>query len=84
MDDNDKLQDRVDSLTRLGIVFAIVWLAGIGSVIAFVSGLKAKQLIDRSDGELDGMGRAWFCIVLGAVGMGVWIPVLAVSLMNQF
>lgn len=82
MDDHDKLQSRVDSLTRLGIVFAIVWLAGIGSAIAVVCGLKAKRIIDRSEGELDGSGRALFCLIAGTVGLVIWVPILTASIIG--
>jgi len=75
-------QSRVDSLLKRGIVFSIVWLGGIGSLIAVVSGIKARKLINQSDGKLSGMGRVWWCLILGGIGILIWLPIVVIILIN--
>jgi hypothetical protein len=72
---NLELQIKVSKLLSRGFVCSIVWMGGIGSLIAFVSGLKARKIIRRSGGEIGGMKMAWWCIIAGALGMIVlpWI-----------
>ena len=60
------------------------WLGGIGSVIAFVSGMKARKLIAESEGELTGNTRVWICILGGPAGTLVWLPIRGIALVNQF
>lgn len=67
-------QREVDSILRLGIIMSIVWCMGLGSLGAFLSGLRAWWIIRRSKGQLVGMGRVWWCLTLGALGMAFWLP----------
>lgn len=69
-------QDKVDKLLKWGIIFSILWLAGFGSLLAFIFGLKAKGLISKSNGEVSGMGRAQWCLVVGVLGMLFWFPII--------
>jgi hypothetical protein len=69
---NSPIQPRIDALLRKGIVFSIVWLAGIGSLISIVLGLKAKRLITESGGIATGMGRVWWCLILRGLGIAIW------------
>lgn len=64
-----ELQIKVSKILSRGFIFSIVWLAGIGSLIAFISGLQARQMINRSGGEIGGLKLAWWCIIVGALGM---------------
>jgi hypothetical protein len=66
---NLELQVKVSKILSLGFVFSIVWLAGIGSFIAFISGLRARKMINQSNGEIGGLKLAWWCIIVGALGM---------------
>lgn len=61
-------QIRISKMLSYGFVFSIVWLGGIGSVIAVVSGMRALRLIRSADNRPVGEGMAWWCIVAGAVG----------------
>jgi hypothetical protein len=56
---------------------------GIGSVIAVVAGLKARRLIRKSGGALAGMGRVWWCLVVGVLGILLWIPVMVIGIANN-
>jgi hypothetical protein len=66
---NLELQVKVSKILSRGFVFSIVWLAGIGSLIAFISGLQARKIINQSDGQIGGLKLAWWCIIVGALGM---------------
>jgi hypothetical protein len=58
------------------LVLGILWIYWIGSVLALVFGYQArKQIAERGD---SGAGMATAGIVLGWVGVGVLIAVVAV------
>jgi hypothetical protein len=77
------IQQTVDSLLKKGVVLSILWLAGVGSLIALVLGLRAKRLIEQSEGVATGMGRVWWCVVVGGLGMVIWLPIVLVSVINN-
>jgi hypothetical protein len=62
-------QVRVSKMLGLGFVFSLTPLAGVGSLVAFILGLKALRVIQRSEGEIVGMSMAVWCIATGATGM---------------
>jgi hypothetical protein len=72
---------RTSGFAIASLVLSLVWLGGLGSILAVVFGSKAKQDIRRSSGYLGGDGMATAGIVLGILGiMGaatVWIGLLA-------
>jgi hypothetical protein len=68
-------QVRVSRMLADGFMFSIVWLAGIGSLIAFTKGLRAMKIIQQSNGELTGAVMAWWCIIVGGLGT-IILPVL--------
>jgi len=78
-----QVQRQVDALLRRGIIFSLVWLVGVGSIIAIVSGIKAKKIIEQSGGETSGIGRAWFCLVVGGLGVLFWGPVIGMAIINN-
>jgi len=57
---------------------------GIGSAYAFFQALRAKRHIEESGGALSGRGRVWWCLIVGALGMALWPPILAIGVSNQF
>jgi hypothetical protein len=77
-------QEGLDRLLTWGTVFSIVWLAGAGSLFALIAGRKAKREIALSGGELEGSGRAQWCVIVGTIGLVIWIPILAIAVANQF
>ncbi|MDQ6787855.1 MAG: hypothetical protein M3033_13695 [Acidobacteriota bacterium] len=74
---NLELQIKVSKILSRGFVFSIVWLAGIGSLIAFVSGVKARKIINQSDSKIVGIKMAWWCIIVGALGM-ILLPLFVI------
>jgi hypothetical protein len=77
-------QASVNAMLRSGVVFSIIWLAGLGSLFAFIQGLRALRMIRAADGALRGTGRAWWCLVVGGTGMLIWFPLLLGGIANQF
>ena len=52
----EDVQTKVRLLLRIGILFSIFWIAGIGSIISIVLGLKARNIIKRANMNINGMG----------------------------
>jgi hypothetical protein len=74
MSDALHLQRQVDDMLKLGLILSIVWCAGIGSLMALINGLRAMRIIRASNGDIAGIGRAWWCIIVGCIGVGWWLP----------
>jgi hypothetical protein len=77
-------QRQVDGMLKWGIVFSLLWLAGIGSFAALVLGWRAMAAIKASDGTLVGVGRARWCLIVGGLGLIIWVPLFIVGISNQF
>ena len=76
-------QRQIDAVLRRGMIFSIVWLAGIGSLIAILSALRAKKLIAQSGGKASGMGRVWWCLIVGGLGLLLWGPIIIMGIVNN-
>lgn len=75
LDESDiQLQLRVSRMLGYGFAFSIVWLGGFGSLTALLIGFRARSIIKSSRGELRGLKMAWWCIIVGAVGVGIVLP----------
>lgn len=77
-------QGQIDKMLKWGIIFSVIWLAGLGSLASFIIGVKAKRKIKPSDATLTGIGKAWWCIVVGALGVALWLPMILIGFLNQF
>jgi hypothetical protein len=62
-------QIKISKLLSRGFIFSIVWLGGIGSLVALVSGIKGLVLVGQSEGRLVGKKMAWWCILVGGIGV---------------
>lgn len=58
-------------------MLGILWIYWIGSILALVFGYIAKSQIEQSGGRESGGGMAVAGIVLGWVGVGVLILMIA-------
>lgn len=71
---------RTSGFAVASLVLSLVWLGGLGSVLAIIFGTQAKKEIRRSPGYVTGDGMATAGIVLGILGiMGavtVWIGLI--------
>lgn len=76
-------QEQIDRKLRWGFFFSIMWLAGLGSLVAVINGNNALKEINLSNGSLCGMGRAKWCIWIGSVGLAIWAPILVISIFNN-
>ena len=74
-------QARLDRMLTRGIVYSIVWLAGFGSSYALYQGLRARRMM-KLNPLLQGNGRAWWCIIVGGVGVAVLCAVVGVGIFN--
>ena len=77
------MQEKVRSLVKWGVVFSILWLAGIGSLVAIVCGARARRFIKQSEGQIRGIGGAWWCLIVGSLGLAIWLPILVASAFNH-
>ena len=77
-------QSQLDRMLKWGIVFSLFWLAGVGSLVAVVLGLKARKAIAASNGILAGSGRVRWCLIVGVLGLTLWVPIVIIGVMNQF
>jgi hypothetical protein len=62
------------------LVLGVLWLGGLGSVLAMVFGILGQNQVDRSGGMVTGRSMATWGLVLGIVGtVGsiAWIVVAA-------
>ena len=67
------LQKEFDRLTTRGIVFGIIWIMGIGSIIAFISGYQAGKIYRESGNSLVGKNRITKTYIAGFAGILLWI-----------
>ncbi|HTT98637.1 MAG TPA: hypothetical protein VMF58_11360 [Rhizomicrobium sp.] len=74
-------QARLNAMLRWGVALSIVWLAGIGSLIALYLGVRAQRMI-AVDPNLHGSGRARWCIVVGAIGVVLFGTLLVVGVLT--
>ncbi|MFL6285699.1 MAG: hypothetical protein ACJ74Q_21385 [Pyrinomonadaceae bacterium] len=63
------LQARVSRMLGIGFAFSIVWLSGLGSLIALIIGLRARRIIMQSEEQISGIRLAWWCIIVGGLGV---------------
>lgn len=76
---------RTNGYAIAAMVLGIVWIYGIGSILALIFGYKSRSEIDQSNGTQTGRGMSTAGIVLGWVGIaGVILLILfAVVLVNE-
>jgi hypothetical protein len=66
------------------MVLGIVWMWGVGSILALVFGYKGCREIDQSDGTQQGRGMATAGIVLGYIGLaGILFVVFSIIALND-
>lgn len=70
------VQSKTNGFAIASLVLGIVWIYGVGSILALVFGYQAKNQIDASGGRESGRGMAVAGIVLGWIGVGLIVLVI--------
>ena len=68
-----------NGLAIAALVLGILWIYGVGSVLAIIFGHVAMGQIDSSNGRQSGRGMALAGAILGYVGAAVMVLVLIVA-----
>jgi hypothetical protein len=74
------VQQTTNGLAVASLVLGIIWVFGLGAILAVIFGFVARRQIRRSDGRQSGEGMALAGIILGFIGvLGVilWIALIA-------
>lgn len=79
-----ELQVKVSKILSRGFIFSIVWLGGVGSLMAVILGIRALRIIKNSETKLSGKVLAWWCIVLGGLGMIIMSSAMIVWLLRWY
>lgn len=66
-----------NGLAIASLVLGILWMWGIGSILAVIFGYTGRNQIDASAGRQTGRGLAVAGIVLGWVGVGLTVLFIA-------
>ncbi len=67
---------QVNGLAIASLLLAVLWLAGIGAVLALVFGYRARSQIKNSAGSQTGSGLAAAGIILGWIGITILVVIL--------
>jgi len=74
---------KTNGMAVASLVLGIVWVAGIGAVLAVIFGFVSRKKIAASQGQETGGGLAIAGIVLGIIGivgaLGFWISLFALG-----
>lgn len=62
-------QRKTNGLAVASLVLGILWVCGVGSILALIFGYMGKKQIDESQGQQEGRGMAIAGIVLGWIGV---------------
>jgi hypothetical protein len=73
----------VNILAIGSLFFGIVWLLGLGSLVAVILGFIARRQIERSEGRQSGRGLATAGVVLGMAGVVVLIAVVTIAVVGN-
>lgn len=76
------LQEEFNRITTRGLVFGIIWIMGIGSIIALISGYQAAKIYKESGNTLEGKNKITKSYLAGFAGILLWI--IAISIIIIF
>ncbi len=57
----ESLQIEFNRLVNRGVILGLVWILGVGSVIALISGFQANKILKESDYNLEGKEKVKKC-----------------------
>jgi uncharacterized membrane protein len=67
---------QINGMAIASVLLAVLWLAGIGAVLALVFGYRARWEIKNSTGRQTGSGLATAGIILGWIGVTILVAAL--------
>ena len=70
-------QSKTSGLAIASLVLGLVWIYGVGSILAIIFAVIAKKNIQESNGMVTGGGMATAGLVLGIIGVVGMVFVLA-------
>ena len=71
-----------NGMSVASLVLGLVWLAGVGSILAIIFGSVARKQIRANGGRQTGRGMAGWGIALGIIGLvgaALWVVLLVVA-----
>ncbi len=77
------VRTRTNGMAIASLVLGIVWVYGIGSLLAVIFGFAGRSQIKQSNGEQTGGGLATAGIILGFLGLSLLIIVFAVAFVGH-
>lgn len=79
-DEQLEQQIKVSKMLAIGFACSLITLGGLSSLVALVIGLRAKKLIQQSKSEIVGIKLAWWCIIVGALGLTILPPLVLLNI----
>jgi putative NADH-flavin reductase len=73
-------QREVNSIIHQARMNAFFWVGGVGSLRAVLGARKALNLIQKSEGTLEGKHHAKFAELIGMIGVLVWVPFIVIGI----
>ena len=74
------VETRIRTLARWGIVLSVLWVGGIGSIIAITNGIKIHRLRKAHSWVGTGLAASIWCIVVGLIGLAFTVPLWLIIL----
>jgi len=82
-DASDAEQKKVMKYNKVALIFSLLWLGGVGSLIAILYSNKVLKIIKHSEHSLSGKGMAIFCLILGILGVSFWGFIILGSIISR-
>jgi hypothetical protein len=77
-------QIKLSVLLGYGFAFSLLAIGGLAPLIAFIIGWQARRRIKQSHDKLVGAKLAWWCIIVGGLGMVIWPLVFLATTLRLF
>jgi hypothetical protein len=72
------LQIEFNRLVNRGVILGIVWIMGVGSVIALISGYQANKILKEVSDIPNGKAKVRKCFIIGIAGLFVWVIAITI------
>lgn len=59
---------KTNALAIIALILSIIWLGGLGSVLAIILGIVSLSQISKSNGTLGGKGMSIAALIIGGIG----------------